>query len=105
MNSSNSIQSALVTILSGGTRESLELVALCADAIACDARFNLWVCTVAKRDATEEQMIALVDGYERLTIYCLEAAKAFEAGGQFAAFVDVLSDVSLQLKELPSLQP
>ena len=44
---------------------SLKTIAVCADVVAADARFNLWVGTVAKEQVSVERMMDLVEFYER----------------------------------------
>ena len=98
-----SIGSSLIGLLHGGKPRGLEAVALCAEAIAADARFNLWVGTIAKQQTTEEHMIELVDLYDRLTSACLLAVEVFEARGDSAMLERSIQSLARQLLEARAL--
>lgn len=56
---------------------TLETVALAAEVISADARFNLWLATKGKHDP-DTRMLELVDMYEAASEECRKIADALE---------------------------
>ena len=98
MNTENAeIMSCLISLMQM-QGVGLKTVAVCADAIAADARFNLWVGLVAKESATSDRMVNLIESYDLATQECLNCVAAFNALGDVDALERSLCEVISRLK-------
>lgn len=79
----------LVELLSN-TSPGLPLVALIADLIACDARFNDWLAVDGKRTLSDDEMLETIDAYEDATTHCLASIKRFESSTDLVELETVL---------------
>jgi len=74
-----------------------------AAAIAADARFNIWVLTFAKKNASEQQMIELVGRYEGIAEQCSAIAKSFREDYHLADLIRGVDEITKQLIEAMKL--
>ena len=77
----------------------LLLIALAADLLAADARFNQWVSTVGKRKLGDDAMLKLIEMHEDVTTACQQAVDEFELTNDDAALNAVLTDSLRRLQE------
>ena len=78
----------------------LKTIAACADAVAADARFNLWAGTVTKQQATVERMMELIEFYDRVTYECLSKVAAFDVAVDDAGTLEHnLLEIARQLEK------
>jgi hypothetical protein len=83
-----------------GTGLSDETARLIAELIATNARFNLWVALVKKKQATEDEMLRLLDLDEELERRCRAAVRDFKVDGDEARLRHVLADVINELNKI-----
>ena len=60
-----------------------------AEAIAADARFNIWVLTREKKQADETQMVELLERYDELVEQCSSIARNFNEHHNLAELMAV----------------
>jgi hypothetical protein len=78
-----SLRFALIQLLSN-TSLGLLLIALVADLIAADARFNDWMAVDGKRTLTDDAMLATIDVYEDARIQCLAGVERFRVSADLS---------------------
>jgi len=91
-----SIQEQLITILQS-KHIGVGAIPNVAAAIAADARFNIWILEHAKKQASEGQMIELLDRYEKLHSRCSTIVKNFREHHNVS---EMMADVDALTKEL-----
>lgn len=84
-----------MTVLQDSTTNLLT-IAVVADAIAADARFNTWVQSIERR-ITVDQFVELLKDYERLADRCSLAIAELREGRNADQFREVIQDVTSQL--------
>jgi hypothetical protein len=92
------MRSSLSLVLQSG-RSGLDTVALAAEVIAADARFNLWVAHTGKQQLNEDEMIELIEFYDGLVEQCRSAVAAFFANGNAANLNEFLATALAKLRE------
>lgn len=70
------LRSALIPLLSNSAL-GLLIIALVAEVIASDARFNDWMAVDGKRTLSDNEMLETIDIYEDARINCLTAVARF----------------------------
>jgi hypothetical protein len=90
------IQASMVELLKG-TGLSEATVALMAEAIAENARFNLWAAIYKKDYAAEDETLRLLEQAEELETRCRAAVRDFRADRDEARLRRVLADVIREL--------
>jgi hypothetical protein len=76
----------------------LPLVALVADVIAADARFNHWVAIEGKRKLSQDAMLQTIDMYEDATVKCGAEIERFGATRDTKPLEDTLEKTLQTLK-------
>ena len=79
-------------------------VANVAEAIAADARFNAWILACAKKQASEAQMIKLLERYDDLFEECLAVTRKFSENhdlSELMAGMDALVNNLTESTKLP----
>ena len=84
MSKEQDLRSALIQLLSN-TSLGLLLVALVADVVAADARFNAWMAVDGKRNLTDDAMLETIDVYEDMRIQCFMALSRFASDADLGA--------------------
>jgi hypothetical protein len=70
-----------------------------AEAIAADARFNIWVLTHAKKQANETRMMELLEHYDELVERCSFVARTFNEHHNLAELVAGIDALTKALTE------
>jgi hypothetical protein len=78
MSREQDLRSALIPLLSDSAL-GLPLIALAADVVASDARFNDWMAVDGKRTLSDDEMLETIDIYEDARVRCLDAVARFRA--------------------------
>ena len=78
MSQEKDLRSALIDLLSNNTL-GLLLIALVADVVARDARFNDWMAVDGKLTLSDDEMLDTIDIYEDARIKCLAAIERFKS--------------------------
>jgi hypothetical protein len=73
---------------------------LIAELIAENARFDLWVALVKKKQATENEMLSLLDRDEDLERRCRAAVREFKVDDDETSLRHVLSDLIDELAKM-----
>ena len=74
---------------------NLPTIAIVCDAISADARFNTWVVAVAKKKANQQELLELMELYDRLADQC---AAAIKKGARDAVnFGEVIEAFTIQI--------
>lgn len=84
------LRSALIELLSDNSL-GLLLIALVADLIAADARFNDWMAVEGKRTLSDDAMLEAIDVYEDARNQCLTAIARFRSSADVGGLEEVLS--------------
>jgi len=93
------ITSCVLTVFK--TRSSdLVTNVLAAEAIAADARFNLWFLNTAKREKGPDGLLQLVEFYDGLAVECCAAVEAFHDSRKRTELRQVLAEITRKLKEV-----
>jgi hypothetical protein len=93
-----SLCSALIGVLSN-TSLGLPMIALAADVIAADARFNNWLSIEGKRDLSDDEMLETIDVYEDIRIQCLTAIEHFHGSADLGGLEVALSQTLETLRK------
>jgi hypothetical protein len=72
MSQEQDLRSALIPLLSHSAL-GLGQIALVAEVIASDARFNDWMAVDGKRTLSDDEMLETIDTYEEARVRCLTA--------------------------------
>jgi hypothetical protein len=94
-----SLRSALVALLSDKTI-GLLLVALVADIVAADARFNDWIAVDGKRSLSDDAMLEAIDTYDEIRSQCLRAIEQFESSGNLSVLEGALGSALETIRKL-----
>lgn len=86
------LRSALIPLLSHSAL-GLLLIALVAEVIASDARFNDWMAVDGKRALRDDEMLKTIDVYEDTRLRCLAAVARFHATADLAELEAALQQV------------
>lgn len=78
----------------------LTTVALAADVIAADARFNLWVALEAKRILSSTDVLDRIEGYEEFTMRCCKEVEVFLSGGDAQSLENAMTEIFEALNRL-----
>jgi hypothetical protein len=97
-----SLQEQLIAILQD-KHIGIGVVPSIADAIAADARFNIWVMTDAKKYANEEQMIELLERYDELVARFTATARNFNEDHNLTELVVGIDTLTKELTEAAKL--
>ena len=88
----------LVTVLQG-KRIGLDTIAMIADLIADDARFNAAVARAKEKRTLGENVFALVDLYEEITDKCEVAINVFATDDNEAKLREALLEIRARLEK------
>jgi len=91
------VRSSMVRIVDSMSA-SLPLIALAADVLAADARFNHWIATIGKRKLGDSSMLKLIDLHDEVTSACSSAVDQFELTNDEKTLSDVLDGSLSRLK-------
>ena len=91
-----SMSDQLIEVLQRGPI-GLATVAVVADAIAASARFNIWILEVAKKHASDIEMLELADTHAGITEQCAAAIKQFNADRNTTHFRHSIQQITRQL--------
>ena|SRR5438094_4881038 len=73
------LRNALISVVTD-SRVSLDLVAEAALLISLDARFNIWVVDLGKKQATPDELLGAIEEYDDITNACASAWSDFANG-------------------------
>jgi hypothetical protein len=96
------LRDLLITILQD-KHIGIGVVPKIADAIAADARFNIWFMTDAKEYANEEQMMELLERYEELVARCTTISRKFDENHDLTELVAGIDTLTKELTEAAKL--
>lgn len=79
----------------------LRELAAAADVVAAECRYNYWVATVLKEEASlsEEQWLRFLDATEVVDVRCRAAMVSFRAGGSLETLLNEFSAVAAFLNK------
>jgi hypothetical protein len=97
MSPGGDLLSALTRLLSN-TSLGLPLIALVADVIAEDARFNDWMAIEGKQTLDDDAMLDAIEKYEEARLRCLAAVKNFETSMDLSVLDCALRKTLVDLK-------
>jgi hypothetical protein len=97
MNTDKDLASSLIHLLTDRSL-GLPLMALVADVIAADARFNYWVAIEGKRKLSEDAMLQTIDVYEDVIVKCRAEIERFGATRDTKPLEDTLEKTLQTLK-------
>jgi hypothetical protein len=83
------LRTTLLRLLSGAPELTLASIALVADVVAADARFNL-ACAEQKRVGGDVDWIVVLEAYDAIATESAAAGERFQRGGDQAAFQQVM---------------
>jgi hypothetical protein len=97
MNRPQDLVSSLTELLASRLLD-LPLIALVADVIAADARFNHWVALEAKRTLSSDAVLQLIGDYEDASAACQSAIEKFRATRDGRPLQGALNESLLMLR-------
>jgi hypothetical protein len=97
------IRSSLVAVIQNPEQGGLESITAAADVIAEDARFNLWIARVGKKQAESEHMVELAELYEAAIDKCCAGVREFKESGNAKEFNRILQGIATTLREAAKL--
>jgi hypothetical protein len=93
------LRSALIALLSDKTI-GLLLVALVADILAADAKFNDWIAVDGKQSLSDDALLDVIGAYDEIRVQCLLAIEQFESSGDLMALERALGPPLETLRKL-----
>jgi hypothetical protein len=93
------IRSSLIAVIQNPEQGGLESIAVAADVIAADARFNLWVARVGKKQTDSERMVELAELYEATIEKCCAGVRQFKESGSAKELNIVLQEIAVTLRD------
>jgi hypothetical protein len=98
------VRSQLMTILQHALRRDtyvgLDTIAVVCEAIAVDARFNMWFFANKEKIATEEQFMELLLKYEKLRNLTSAAVQKFHEDHKKSNLQRVIQDIAVEMNEM-----
>ena len=101
MTAKQDLGSSLISLLANGSL-GLPLIALVADVIAADARFNHWFAFEGKRTLSGDAVLRTLDVYEDVTMKCREGIAKFSSTGDGKLLDGMLEETLRTLKRAAS---
>ncbi len=74
-----------------------------AETLAASARLNIWFLTFAKKQASDTQILELLDRLEEIEERCSAVVRRFTEGHNLAELMSGLDDITKQLDEAAKL--
>lgn len=71
-------------------RLDLEAIALVCELIAADCRWNIWFVDVAKKNASELQIVELLDSYDSFSDNCDKILREFETDEDISKYKNAI---------------
>jgi len=93
----------LVPLIQSPGPAGLFTIALAADVIAADARFNDWFSQIGKQEIASEKILNIVDKIDLLATSCVSSVSKFRENGDYDALNRALEDIANDLNNAKKL--